>query len=114
MHAIAEAKRMYAERGLNFEERLGWYLTHGLVVSREDRFLMAKAVNSKHGDKADDTWDEPNPDCWYVECAVGQGCLEWFLMQAPIRLQKLAWRRLKDGANKLKYYPTSAFERFAS
>lgn len=111
MSAILEAKRMFEERGLKFEEQLGWYLMNGgLVVCTPDRFLMAKPIRSWVGD---DDWYPENPDAWYVHCAVGKGALEWFLMQAPYRLPKLAWRRMKDGANRLKCYNTSDFERFA-
>lgn len=110
MSAIQEAKAMFEAKGLNFEQQLAWYLTNGLVVCQHDRFLMAKAIRSEVGD---DDWNHPDADCWYVNCAVGKGCLEWFLMQAPHRLPKIAFRRLRDPANKLKCYNTSDFERFA-
>lgn len=111
MHAIHEAKQMFVERGLNFEQRLCWYLENGLVVVRPDRFLMAKPIRSWVGD---DDWNAPDADCWYVDCAVGKGSLEWFLLQAPYRLPKLAWRRTKAKDNVLKYYPTDKFERLSS
>lgn len=110
MNAILQAKRLYAEQGRNFEERLGWYLMHGLVVSREDRFLMAKPINSKVGE-AD--WCPETPDTWYVEMAVGKGALEWFLLQAPYRLPKLAFRRIKKPNAPLKFYSTDQFERLS-
>ncbi len=110
MTAIQEAKQMFEARGLNFEEQLGWYLMNGVVVSLPDRFLMAKPIRSWVGD---DDWNHPDADCWYCHVAVGKNCLEWFLMQAPYRLPKLAWRRVKDNANRLRCYNTSDFERFA-
>lgn len=103
-----EAKKLFSEAGLNFEEQLGWYLTRGFVVSREDRFLMAKPIRSWVGD---DDWEAPDADTWYVHMCVGRGALEWALMQAPYRLPKIAFRRLKDPANRLKCYNTDAFER---
>lgn len=112
MNAIAEAKALYMVRGLNFEERLGWYLMNGIVITRPDRFVMAKPIRSSVGD---DDWQAGDAaDCWYVECAVGKGCLEWFLLQAPYRLPRLAWRRVKDKENRLKFYDTATFERLAT
>lgn len=110
MTAIQEAKAMHEELGLNFETILGWYLMNGVVISTPDRFLMAKAIRSSVGD---DDWNHPDADCWYVACAVGKGSLEWFLLQAPYRLPKVAWRRLNDPSNRLKCYNVDAFERFA-
>ncbi len=102
---------MFKRAGLNtFERDLCWYLEHGLVISRPDRFIMAKLIDSTKGD---DDWHPAKPDCWYVHAAVGRGCLEWFLKQSPIRMPKIAFRRLKDGANRLRFYNTNTFERFA-
>jgi len=110
MNAIMQAKALYEKEGRNFEERLGWYLVNGLVVSREDRFLMAKPIDSSVGEY---DWSPDKPDTWYVEVAVGKNALEWFLLQAPYRLPKLAWRRFKQRESKLKYYNTEQFERFS-
>lgn len=110
MQAIAKAKGMYMSRGLNFEQILGWYLMNGIVISNDSRFLMAKVIDSTVGD---DDWNPEKPDCWYVECAVGKNCLGWFLEQATVELPYLAWRRLKDEKNVLKFYETATFKRFA-
>lgn len=110
MNAIMEAKQLYTRYGLDFERDLGFYLAHGLVVSRPDRFLMAKMISKNEGD---DSWNPQAPDCWYVHCAVGKGALEWFLLQAPVRMPFLSWRRFKDGKNSLRTYRTEQFERFA-
>jgi hypothetical protein len=91
MKPIYEAKKMFLERGLNFEEQLSWYLTNGVVLSLEDRFLMAKPI----------------------ELAVGNDCLKWFFDQAPYRLPYIGWRRNKDGNNRFRVYNASTFERFA-
>lgn len=110
MQAIQEAKALFQERGLSFEERLGWYLQNGVVISTPERFIMGRMINSQRGDV---DWNPDDADCWYVEVAVGKSCLEWFLCQAPIRLPKLAWRRFKDPEERLRCYNTSTFERFA-
>lgn len=110
MNAIMEAKALYAQHGLDFERDLGFYLTNGLVVSRPDRFLMAKLIVKEEGD---DCWNPEKPDSWYVHVAVGKGALEWFLLQAPIRMPYLSWRRFKNGKNDLRTYRTEQFERFA-
>ncbi len=110
MKPIYEAKKMFMERGLNFEEQLSWYLTNGVVLSFEDRFLMAKPIELAKGD---DNWNPENPDCWYVHCAVGKDCLKWFFNQAPYRLPYIGWRRNKDGNNRFRVYHASTFERFA-
>lgn len=108
MNAILEARELFAKFNLKFEEQLSHYLAYGVVISTPDRFIMAKPIRSSVGD---DDWNAPDADCWYVHCAVGKGCLEWFLLQAPYRLPKLAWRRFKDRENRLKYYSTNTFER---
>ena len=110
MNAILEARQLYERHGLDFERDLGFYLTNGLVVSRPDRFLMAKLIEK---DMGDDSWNSKNPNTWYVHVAVGKGALEWFLMQAPVRMPYLAWRRFKNGKNDLRIYETDRFERFA-
>lgn len=110
MKPIYEAKQMFAEHGLNFEEQLSWYLTNGVVISREDVFLMAKPIDLAKGD---DSWCPEKPDCWYVHCAVGKRSPRWFLEQAPYSLPYLAWRRIRDSKNDLRVYNTKTFERFA-
>jgi hypothetical protein len=108
MNALLEAKKLYEEQGVNFERELGFYLTNGLVIVRPDRFLMAKMIRLEEGENS---WNSKDPDCWYVACAIGKGCLEWFLMQAPLRLHKLAWKRFKDKGQRLRVYNTDQFER---
>lgn len=111
MKAINEAKTMFALKGFNFEQHLAWYLQSGIVISRDDRFLMAKKINHARGD---DEWNPEDADAWYVHCAVGKGSLEWFLLQAPVRLPYLCWRRIKQGENRLKCYRTETFERLVT
>ena len=111
MHAILEAKDLYRRYSLNFERDLGFYLMNGLVIARPDRFMMAKPIVADIGDEC---WNPISPDCWYVHCAVGKGAVSWFLSQAPFRLPKIAFRRFKDGHNKMKIYNTDTFERLAS
>jgi hypothetical protein len=108
MTAILEAKQMFLSKGINFEEHLNWYLTNGVVISYKDKFLMAKPIVESEGD---DCWNPKNPDCWYIHCAVGNGCLAWFFKQAPFMLPKLAWRRIKDKDNSLRVYNSATFER---
>lgn len=107
MNAIIEARQLYSEHGLDFERDLGFYLTNGVVVSRPDRFIMAKPIVAAEGA---DSWNPPKPDCWYVHCAVGRSALDWFLPQAPFRLPLLAWRRFKNLGNPLRIYSTRRFE----
>ena len=111
MNAIQEAKSLYIKHGLSFERDLCHYLEHGVVISRPDRFLMGKAVREADGANADDQWNVKKPDTWYIHCAIGKGFLEWFLMNAPERLPKIAFRRWKQKENKLRFYNTSTFER---
>lgn len=112
MNAIMEAKQLYRRHGLDFERDLGFYLTNGVVISRPDKFIMAKPIVAKEGD---DCWNPASPDCWYVHCAAGRGALAWFLSQAPFRLPLLAWRRFKNSPqNPLKIYQTDRFERLAA
>lgn len=111
MHALFTAKAMYEARGLNFEQDLGYYLTNGIVISQPDRFLMAKPIRKEVGEK---DWHPEKPDCWWVHMAVGRGCLQWFLRQAPIRLPFLAWARDKSNNNSPRVYATERFEKIIS
>jgi hypothetical protein len=110
LSAIVAARSLFNEHGQDFEQQLGWYLTRGVVVSTPDRFIMAKPIRA---DRGDDEWGVKDADAWYVHVAVGDGALRWFLSQAPFALPKLAWRRVKDPANRLRVYPTSSFARHA-
>jgi hypothetical protein len=109
MSAVFQAKKMFLDKGINFEEQLCWYLENGVVLSFKDRFIMAKPIVAKDGD---DSWNPKSPDCWYIHCAVGSNCLSWFLEQAPFKLPKLAWKRIKSKDNALRVYNSSTFERF--
>lgn len=108
MKAINQAAAIYAKAGFSFEQSLGWYLLHGVVISTPDRFLMAKAVRKEVGES---DWNPDNPDCWYVAIAVGKGCLKWFLEQAPFRLPYLAWARMKAKGNPVRIYRAERFAR---
>lgn len=110
MNAVFQAKQMFLENGLNFEEQLGWYLANGVVVSNKDKFLMAKPISLQDGD---DSWSSSKPDCWYIHCAIGVQSLKWFMQQAPYALPKLAWRRIKDKNNALRVYNWQDFKRLA-
>ena len=109
MTALFEAKELYSRHGLDFERDLGLFLANGLVISLPDRFVMAKQIVALDGP---DSWNPKEPDCWYIHCAVGRGCLEWFLLQSPVRLPLLAWRRFKDKRQSFRVYNTSQIERF--
>jgi len=108
MNAIVEAKKIFAERGINFEERLGWYLMNGVVISTPERFIMAKAIRK---DVGPDDWNPDKPDCWWVDLAAGKGSIRWWLEQAPFKLPFIGWMRSKQAGNRLKFYSTDAFQR---
>jgi len=55
-----------------FEETLGWHLTHGLVYSTPEVFLLARQV---YWDAAlEDFTDDGEPNAWFVELAASAGC----------------------------------------
>jgi hypothetical protein len=110
MKPIHEAKKMFTEIGLNFEEELSSYLVHGFVISYPDKFIMARPIEAKRQDL---TWDHPNPDCWYIHCVVGQNCFKWFLDQDPYKLPYVAWRRNNCKESKFRVYNASTFGRFS-
>lgn len=112
MNAIFQAKKMYEDKGLNFEQDLGYYLTQGVVVSEHDRFLMAKPVRKEIGEK---DWHPEKPDCWHVHVAVGKGYLKWFFEQAPFHLPFISFSRFKsrDDGRMEHVYPIERFKRFA-
>jgi hypothetical protein len=110
MKPIYEAKKIALEAGKNFEEELAFYLEHGGVISLPDRFIMGRAIQLSLGE---DVINPPNPDCWYVHCAVGKNSVLWFCNQAPFRLPYLAWRRNNDESGTLRVYNTDTVERLA-
>ena len=64
MNAIMEAKQLYARYGLDFERDLGFYMTNGVVISRPDRFIMAKPIVAAEGE-----------NCWNpAECYMTGRC----------------------------------------
>lgn len=110
MNAVFSAKKMFLEKGLNFEEQVGWYLCHGFLINRPDCFLMAKPINAERGDGE---WDVRDADCWYVHCLVGKLNLEQLISYGGYTLPKVAWRRMKDKNNALRVYNWRNFKRLA-
>lgn len=101
MHALDQAKALYTRNGLDFEADLVAYMRHGYVWCGPDRFMMAKPIEGSEAD-----WNPKNPRAWYVHMAVGEGCLSWFIRQAPFSLPFIAWFRRKHSRQALKFYPT--------
>ena len=110
MNAILEAKQLYHRHGLNFERDLGFYLTNGVVISRSDKFIMAKPIVAKEGD---DCWNPANPDCWWVQIAVGNKSIAWFLEQAPFKLPLVSFKRSKDRTQKNRIYSVNRISRLS-
>jgi hypothetical protein len=54
----------------SFEETLGWHLTHGLVYSTPEVFLLA---HETHWD-GEACNDQLPPNAWFVELAAAAGC----------------------------------------
>jgi uncharacterized membrane-anchored protein len=54
-----------------FEETLGWYLTHGLVYSTPEVFLLARQVYWDA--EAEEMHDDREPNAWFVELAASAG-----------------------------------------
>ena len=106
-----EAKKLYQDHNLDFERDLSFYLVNGVVISRPDYFIMAKAIDSRLGEAS---WHPQAPDCWYVACAVGRKTLAWFLSQAPYQLPLIAWKRFKSLNNPLKIYSAERFARLTN
>lgn len=53
-----------------FEETLGWHLSHGLVYSTPQVFLLARETHWD-GEKCDDS---KSANAWFVELAAAIGC----------------------------------------
>jgi len=105
---IFKAKEIFTSLNLNFEEQLGWYAANAYAICEPGLFLLFKPIEIEAGD---DQWNAPNPDCWYVHCAVGE--LGAILSRAPYALPKVAFRRWKQKGNPLKVYDWDALVRHA-
>jgi hypothetical protein len=53
-----------------FEETLGWHLTHGLVYSTAEVFLLARECRWD----GEEMHDDGEPNAWFVELAAAAGC----------------------------------------
>jgi hypothetical protein len=53
-----------------FEETLGWHLTHGLVYSTPEVFLLARECRWD----GEEMHDDGEPNAWFVELAAAAGC----------------------------------------
>lgn len=106
MRAIQEAKRLALEMGVSFEKELAFHLAHGVVVSNDNRFGMARPILLQSPDEVVD-----NPDCWLVTCVVGKDCLPWFWTALPYQLPYIAWRRHHDPTNRLRCYNSTTFQK---
>ena len=52
-----------------FEETLGWHLTHGLVYSTPEVFLLARECRWD----GEEMHDDGEPNAWFVELAAATG-----------------------------------------
>jgi hypothetical protein len=52
-----------------FEETLGWHLTHGLVYSTPEVFLLARECRWD----GEEMHDDGEPNAWFVELAAAAG-----------------------------------------
>jgi len=110
MKPVYEAKKLALELGVCFEKELVTHLSHGIVVSLPDRFIMARPIQLSLGDEV---LDPPQPDCWLITCAIGKKCLLWFNDQLPMKLPYMAWRRHNDKSNRFRCYNVRSLERLA-
>jgi hypothetical protein len=53
----------------SFEETLGWHLTHGLVYSTPEVFLLARECRWD----GEEMHDDGEPNAWFVELAASAG-----------------------------------------
>jgi uncharacterized membrane-anchored protein len=53
-----------------FEETLGWHLTHGLVYSTPEVFLLARECRWD----GEEMHDDGEHNAWFVELAASAGC----------------------------------------
>jgi len=109
--AIVQAARLYARHGLALGKDLENYARAGYLFATPDRLLLARPINL---DRGLDEWLPPGEgNAWYVRLAVGRGCLDWFLEQAPHRKPYIAWSRgfRPCRAAELKIFDTATLER---
>jgi hypothetical protein len=78
----------------SMEELVGWHMSHGLVYSTNDVFLLAC---ERHWDiAAEDFNDELPANCWFVELAAAVGHaspVREFMHVAPRPQQFAGWCR---------------------
>lgn len=104
--AIAQAKALYSQHGLDLNRELSDYLDFGYVFSTPDRLLLARPIDPVNWRE----WKPKNPTCWYVQLAVGKNCLKWFCDRMPYQLPFLAWMRVfKNEDHRLRVFPTDRF-----
>lgn len=102
---------MYAQHGLSLAADLENYARAGFLFATPDRLLLARPIDL---DRGLDEWLPPEAgNAWYVRLAVGRGCLDWFLAQAPHRKPYIAWSRgfRRCRAAELRIFATSTLER---
>jgi hypothetical protein len=89
MTPYEQAQDMYFRDGRCFEQVLSDYMRHHYVWCSPECIIMAKPVD----------------DFWFIELAVGRGCLQRFVSLMPHYLPRIAWARgLRNGP--LKYFDT--------
>jgi hypothetical protein len=110
MFAIDQAKRLYAERGLNLAEDIGRHLDCGGVVHCEPALmLLGRPMQLANPD----LWPAPGvADAWYVTLAIGERSIRLFLQLMPHFLPNLAWRRGMRDDFRLRVYDTARFIKF--
>jgi hypothetical protein len=80
--AFETARFIITLQGGNFINELAIHLSHGIVISRSDLFVMARVID-RCGEKA-----------WFCRIAVGD--LEELLRHVPYHLDKICFVRRTD------------------
>jgi hypothetical protein len=101
LKAIDQARMLYEEADLDFDEIVADHLHDGIVLSSPIWFLMLRAVQL----------EETGGLAWFVECAIGN--MKALANLVSIKLPHIAFCRVKNGVKRMKVYDSDRLLRLA-
>lgn len=89
------ARRLYAEKNLDFDRELLEYSRLGYVYASPECLILATA----------------SKDTWFIQFAIGKDYLQRFLQVAPFPLEYISWKRGLKTNSVIKRFKMSSIER---
>lgn len=89
------AQLMYDQMGWDFEHEVRYFINTGYLFSTPEYFIMGSRLK----------------DAWFIQMAVGEGCMKKFMELMLFRLPYIKWCRFFKGDKRVRCFKTEQLER---